>query len=121
MMNDEKLREALRDSLQSMQGGDAPEFDAMWSNAKQQHRAARSRYQKIAGFVGAAAIAAVAFTLWPLNGNNVADIYLTEEDLLSSTQWIAPSDVLLPEYRIDIYAELPVLIQTNDFDEGSLL
>ena len=120
-MNDEKLREALRDSLQSMQGGDAPEFDAMWSNAERKHRAARSSYQKIAGFAGVAAIAAVAFMLWPLNGNNVADIYLTEEDLLSSTQWIAPSDVLLPEYRIDIYGELPVLIETNDFDEGSLL
>ncbi len=120
-MNDEKLKQKLRDSLQSMQGGDAPEFDAMWSNAEQQHRSSRSRYQRFAGFAAAAAVAAVAFMLWPLNGNNVADTYLTEEDLLSGTHWVAPSDVLLPEHRFDIYSELPVLIETNDFDEGSLL
>ena len=120
-MNDEKLRQPLRDSLQSMQGDDAPPFDAIWSNAEQQHRISRSRYQQFAGFAAAAAVATIAFVLWPLNGNNGAPIYLTEEDLLSSTQWVAPSDVLLPEYRIDIYGELPVLIDTNDFDEGSLL
>ena len=121
MMNDEKLKQQLRDSLQSMQGDDAPEFDAIWSNAEQMHRASRSRYQQFAGFAAAAAVATIAFVLWPLNGNNGAPIYLTEEDLLSSTQWVAPSDVLLPEHRIDIYGELPVLIETNDFDEGSLL
>ncbi len=120
-MNDQRLREKLKDSLQSVQGGDAPEFDAMWSNAERQHRAARSRYQKIAGFAGASAVAAVAFMLWPLNDNNVTGIYLTEEDLLSSTQWIAPSDVLLPDHHFDIYGELPVFIDTNYFDEGSLL
>lgn len=120
-MNDEKLRQQLRGSLQSLQGDDAPPFDAIWSNAEQQHRVSRSRYQQFAGFAAAAAVAAVAFMLWPLNGNNMAEIYLTKEDLLSGTHWVAPSDVLLPEYRIDIYSELPVLIETNDFDEGSLL
>ena len=120
-MNDEKLKQQLRDSLQSMQGDDAPEFDAIWSNAERQHRASSSRYQQFAGFVAAVAVATIAFVLWPLNGNNGAPNYLTEEDLMSSTQWVAPSDVLLPEHRIDIYGELPVLIETNDFDEGSLL
>ena len=120
-MNDEKLKQQLRDSLQSMQGDDAPEFDAIWSNAEQQHRATRARYQQFAGFAAAAAVATMAFILWPLNGSNGAPVYLTEEDLLSSTHWVAPSDVLLPEHRIDIYGELPVLIETNDFNEGSLL
>ena len=120
-MNDEKLKQQLQDSLQSMQGGDAPEFDAMWANAEQRHRATRSRYRRIAGFTTAAAVAATAFMLWPLNGNNVAGPYLTEEDLMSSTQWLAPSDVLLPEHQFDIYGELPVLIETNDIDEGSSL
>ena len=120
-MNDEKLKEQLQDSLQSMQGGDAPEFDAMWANAEQQHRTSRLRYQRIVGFTTAAAVAATAFMLWPLNGNDAAYIYLTKEDLMSSTQWVAPSDVLLPKHQFDIYSDLPVFIETNDIDEGSPL
>ena len=120
-MNDEKLKRQIRDSLQSMQGGDAPEFDAVWASAEKRHRASRSRYQRFIGFAAAAAVAATAFMLWPINGNNAAGIYLTEEDLMSSTHWAAPSDILLPEHRFDIYGELPVLIETNDLDEGSLL
>lgn len=120
-MNDEKLKRQLQDSLQVMQGGDPPEFDALWASAEAQHRASRLRYQRFAGFAAAAAVAVTAFMLWPLNGNNGTSIYLTEEDLMSSTQWLAPSDVLLPDHRYDIYGELPVLIETNDLDEGSLL
>ena len=120
-MNDEKLKQKLRDSLQSMQGGDAPEFESVWSNAERKHRASRLRYQRFAAIATAAAVAVMAFVLWPLNGDNAAGIYLTEEDLLSSTHWVAPSDVLLPEHQFDIYGELPVLIESNDLDEGSLL
>ncbi len=120
-MNDDELKQQLRDSLQSMQGGDAPEFDTMWESANKRHRASRSRYQKIAGLTAAAAVAAIAFTLWPMNGNNVTAMYLTEEDLLTSTQWLAPSDVLLPQHQFDIYGDLPVLIEINDLDEGLIL
>ena len=120
-MNDEKLKQQLQDSLQSMQGGNAPEFDVMWANAEQRYRATRSRYQRFAGVAAAAAVAATAFMLWPLNGNDAAGIFLTEEDLMNSTQWAAPSDVLLPKHQFDIYGDLPVLIETNDLDEGSLL
>ena len=107
--------------MQSMQGDDVPGFDAMWAKAEQKHRASRSRYQRFAGFAAAAAVAATAFMLWPLNGNIPTGPYLTEADLMNSTHWLAPSDVLLPEHRFDIYGELPVLIDTNGLDEGSLL
>ena len=120
-MNDEKLKQQLRDSLRSMQGGDPPEFHALWASSEARHRASRSRYQKIAGLAAAAAVAAMTFTLWPINGNDVTAMYLTEEDLMSSTQWLAPSDVLLPVHQFDIYSDLPVLIETNDLDEGSTL
>jgi len=120
-MNDKELKERLRNALRSKQGGDAPKFDAMWANAEKRYGAARSRYQRVAGAAAAAAVAVITFMMWPLNGNDTDRIYLTEEDLMSSTQWLAPSDVLLPEHRFDIYGELPVLIETNDIDEGSLL
>jgi len=120
-MNDKEVKQELREALQMMQGDDVPEFDVLWASAVAQHRASRLRYQRFAGFATAAAIAVTAFMIWPLNGNNGTASYLTEEDLMSSTQWLAPSDVLLPKHQYDIYGELPVLIETNDVDEGSLL
>ncbi len=120
-MNDEKLKQQLQDSLQSKQGDDVPEFDAMWASAEKHHRASKLRYQRFAGFASAAAVAVIAFMLWPLNGNDAVDRYLTVEDLMGSTQWVAPSDALLPEHQFDIYGDLPVLIEINDLDEGSLL
>lgn len=120
-MTDNELKQKLRESLQSMQGSDEPAFDVVWANANKRYRASRSRYRRFAGLAAAAAIAAITFMMWPLNGNNPMDVYLTEEELMSSTQWLAPSDVLLPEHRIDIYGELPQLIESNDLDEGSRL
>ena len=120
-MNGNELRRRVRESIESMQGGDPPEFHALWAGAEARHRVSRSRYQKIAGLAAAAAVAAMAFTLWPMNGNNATAMYLTEEDLLTSTQWFAPSDVLLPQHQFDIYGDLPVLIETSDLDEGLIL
>ncbi len=120
-MNDKELKERLRSALQSRQGGDAPGFDAMWANAEKRYSKSRSRYQRFAGTAIAAAVVVTLFLAWPPNGNDVAVVYLTEEDLMSSTHWLAPSDVLLPEHQFDIYGELPVLIETNYLDEGPLL
>ena len=120
-MNDNELKQQLQNALQSMQGDDPAGFDSVWSGAEKRYLASRSRYQRFAGFAAAAAVATMAFMMWPLNGNNVTDIYLTEEDLMSSTQWLAPSDSLLPQHQFDIYGELPLLFETNDLDEGSLL
>ncbi len=120
-MNEKELQERLRSALRSKQGDDAPAFDAMWTNSEKQYRAARSGYQRFAGAAAVVAVAVTLFLLLPPNGNDTEGIYLTEEDLMSSTHWLAPSDVLLPEHQFDIYGELPVLIETNDLDEGSLL
>jgi hypothetical protein len=120
-MNDNELKRKLRESLQSMSGGDVPEFAVMWANVERQHRAARKRYQRFAGTAIAVAVAVVAIMMRPPGGNDVTASYLSEEDLMSSTQWQAPSDVLLPERRFEIYTEVPELIDTNELHEESLL
>jgi hypothetical protein len=120
-MNDSEIKQRLRDSLESLEGADVPAFDAVWSKARKRHRKSRMRYQRFAGLAAAAAFATIAVMKWPLNGSSGVPVYLTEEDLLTSTHWLAPSDALLPQYRVDIYGELPQLIETNDLDEGSLL
>ena len=41
--------------------------------------------------------------------------------LLDSTNWVAPSDALLPEHEFDIFEELPRPMESTDSAEGALL
>ena len=115
-MNDKELKERLQASLQSRQE-EAPEFDATWDAAKRRYRASKARYRR---FAGVAAIVASAVVLMQLPDRDHRP-YLTEADLMSSTQWLAPSDVLLPKHEFDLYGELPVLIDIDEIEKGSPL
>jgi len=42
-------------------------------------------------------------------------------DLLESTSWVAPSDVLLPKHEIDLYQDLPAFSVSTRPAEGALL
>ena len=47
--------------------------------------------------------------------------YIEVADLLESTYWSAPSDVLLPDRQFDIYQELPVIFESTEPAGGALL
>lgn len=47
--------------------------------------------------------------------------YVEIAELMNSTQWTAPSDVLLPQHRIDIYGELPAIPASTKPTQGALL
>ncbi|MFQ5548964.1 MAG: hypothetical protein ACE5FV_11780 [Woeseia sp.] len=120
-MNDNELKERLQPALKSVQGRDAPAFETMWAGAERRYRARRSAYRRFAAVAAVAGIAVALMLVRSPNGNGITGAYLTEEDLMSSTRWLAPSDTLLPQREFDIYGELPVLIETNDLKEGLLL
>ena len=71
----------------------------------------------------AAAIAVVVatFSLWSANEAEVVDEFLIADALLNSTQWSAPSDLLMPEHQFDLYQDLPLLMESTESQEGSLL
>jgi len=48
-------------------------------------------------------------------------VYIEVAELLDSTNWVAPSDVLLPDRQFDIYQEIPVLHQPTEPARGALL
>ncbi|MFQ6005327.1 MAG: hypothetical protein ACE5OQ_07465 [Woeseia sp.] len=120
-MNDDELKKRLQSALRSRQGRDAPAFETLWTGAEHRYRARRSAYRRVAAVAAVAGIAVALMLARPPNGDGITGAYLTEEDLMSSTRWLAPSDALLPQREFDIYGELPVLIETNDLEEGSLL
>jgi len=115
---DDVMQKSLRDAQAARETGRVPEFGATWATAEQRAGAARRRLGLIAGSA-AAAVAAVAFSLLVSPGDELR--YIDAAELLESTSWSAPSDSLLPEYRFDVYQDIPVLIESTDTYGGALL
>ena len=120
-MNDEQLRQQLRRALAARQTGHTPEFEATLALAEERNRRSRKRYAVTAGVAAVVAIVAVTLGLWSSHRDRVPLEYLSEQALLDSTVWVAPSDVLLPRYEFDLYRDLPVLIESTEIQEGVLL
>ena len=114
--DDVTLAQSVRDALPA--DPDVPGFDAVWAAAEQRHRGRRRRYAGTA----AAAVAAIALlvVLRPGTEPPMPEVWIGDE-LLKSTSWSAPSDVLLPQREFDIYQELPSLNTSTNWAEGSLL
>lgn len=114
--DDAKLAQAVRRDFP----GDpqAPSFDASWAAAEARYRRSRRRYAGLAAAVIAAA--AVFAVLDPGTAPDHSDSWVGDE-LLTSTSWTAPSDVLLPEREFDIYQDLPSLNTSTKSVDGALL
>lgn len=117
MMQEKDMK--LRDSVNSAwpSTDDEPAFDEVWLAARQKHTAMRTRYRRfaaVAAIVGAALIVLFA-------ESTTQETYIEVADLMESTYWTAPSDVLLPEREFDIYQDMPVLFESTEPAGGSLL
>ena len=51
----------------------------------------------------------------------VDESYVEVADLMDSTYWTAPSDVLLPDRQFDIYQDMPELFESTEPAGGTLL
>ncbi len=112
-----KLKEAVTDAFES--ADDAPPFERVWQAAVHRHRLSRRRYRSIAIAAAVAAVAVIVLNYQALRQDEMHYIEIAE--LLGSTSWVSPSDVLWPERQIDLYEELPVLIESTDPAGGALL
>jgi len=117
--SDNTIRHALQAEQVRREAARVPAFEAAFAAAEV--RAARLvRRRRIAiGIAAAAAFVAIAASLLLPGGADWQ--YVDPDDLATSTTWVAPSDVLLPEHAIDIYRDIPVLIESTDSNGGALL
>lgn len=118
----DREKDALEARLERALGGceDAavPPFEATFAAAERRvHRRRHSRLLAAGGL--AAAIVAVAVLFAP--APEPAAQYVEIEELLATTKWRAPSDVLLPRREINLYEDLPVMIESTGPAEGALL
>ena len=117
--DDAKIRAELQ-KAQRHADRPAPNFDSLFEAAERQVR--DSRRMRFAGLTAAAAMAVLAIGLLPNGEDGYSYVHIDE--LTATTQWAAPSDFLFPEHQIDIYRDLPRLIESTvlstDTEEGTL-
>ena len=116
--SDDALREALMRAWQRATSRNHAAFDEVWRDAEQRHVAARRRYRR---FATVAALAAAVVIGLNLKGPIEERRYIETAELLDSTYWSAPSDVLLPDREFDIYQDMPVLFESTEPAGGTLL
>jgi len=116
-MNDQDLARAVRDSA----GTDvtAPSFDEAWTNAELSYFQSRRRYAWLASAASAVAAIVIVLNIATPPADTINFIEMAE--LMDSTSWAAPSDVLLLEHQMDLYQDLPTLIESTKPVEGALL
>ena len=117
--SDNTVRDALRAEQASREDGRAPAFEDMFAAAEAQAAGLARRRRMALGIAAAMAVVAIAASLLLPRGEDWQ--YVDPDDLVTSTSWTAPSDVLLPEHSFDIYRDIPVLIESTDSNEGALL
>lgn len=115
--SDNILREQVVQAWQDHGVDQAPSFDNTWQAVVARHAARRRRYRRFAGVAVVAAAITIAMNL-PAPPD---ETYITAADLLETTYWSAPSDVLLPDREFDIYQEIPELFESTKPVEGALL
>jgi hypothetical protein len=108
------LRERVNAAWPAVQ---EPAFDDAWKAAGASYSVKRRNARRLAGAAAAAAIVAIAI----FGDAPVDESYVEVADLMDSTYWAAPSDVLLPERQFDIYQDMPELFESTEPAGGTLL
>ena len=116
---DKALQDRLQQAQQESERGRTPDFDTVWAVAEKRASTGRKQGWMVASAAAAAIIAVITVGL--LRPAEREWQYVNPDEFESSTSWIAPSDVLLPDHRVDIYREIPVLIESTKTEEGALL
>ena len=102
------LERRLKDAL-THRDTDAPAFEALFAAARQRAASGRRRRRAV---LAAAAAASVAMLVVYLPTNPSPGL-VSDEELLGTTSWSAPSDVLLPDRRTNIFYDLPALPEST--------
>ena len=117
--SDDALRKRVRRAWQYGAGQQEPSFDSSWRGAANRYAAGRQRYLRFASVAAIAALVVIVLNLQTRTQTN--ESYIDVAELLESTYWSAPSDVLLPDSLFDIYQDMPAIFESTEPAGGTLL
>ena len=96
-----------------------PSFALAWEAAERRADQGRRRLHMAAA--AAVAVIGLVVVIDVAEPPQEALEYIEVAELLNSTSWMAPSDALLPTRRVDVYQEVPDLLESTDVYGGALL
>ena len=117
-MSEQELKRRLQNAMPEKP---VPGFEAVWARAEDEVRQSRKRYAVFSALAASLALAAIIAAPWNSQQEFAADEYLIADSILNRTQWIAPSDALMPRRQFDIYRDMPLQMESTEFSEGTLL
>lgn len=120
-MSEKELQDKVGKTLRRASSSAVPDFDKVWSAAEQKAQHSRRRYAVVGGIAAALAVVAIVVGNWNAQTPDIGDDYLITDALLNSTQWLAPSDALMPQHQFDIYQGVSFPGESTDLQDGSLL
>lgn len=118
--SERRLRDAMRQGQSEAEAGRVPDFDTTWAAAAAAAQRGRRRITALGSLAAAVALVAVV-VVSQMRPAETDWQFVDPDEFADSTSWVAPSDVLLPEHRFDIYGDIPVLIESTGSEEGALL
>jgi len=113
------MKKDIANSFTERQGNRVPAFAATWQAAERRYAASKRSYLRLAAAAALVAAVLIGFNLQTTQTEGRP--FVEVADLLETTSWSAPSDVLLPEHQFDIYQDMPVLIESTYSAGGTLL
>lgn len=106
-MHEDWVEKELQRSLPGKTNDPTPAFAAVMQAAEKRHAAGGNRLRLAAAAAVVATVAIMVVGRWSATPEAIDDEFLIAASMLGSTSWTAPSDALLPQYRIDIYRDMP--------------
>jgi hypothetical protein len=120
-MSETELQDKVGKALRRASSSAVPDFDKVWSAAEREVKRSRKRYAVVGGIAAAFAVVAIVVGNWNAQAPDIGDEYLITDALMNSTQWLAPSDALMPQHQFDIYQGISFPGESTDLQDGSLL
>jgi len=115
--SDDTIRKQVKRAWPNEGNTGQSSFADAWQAAQRRHATSRRHYSKFAGVAALAAAIVIALNLQSPDEESTIEL----ADLLGSTYWSAPSDILLPDREFDIYQDMPVLFESTEPAGGALL
>ena len=89
---------------------DAPAFETLYAGAKKRVAYRRLRRRTALATAAAASVALAVFVLPTAESPGL----VSDDELLGTTSWSPPSDVLLPRRQTNLFNDLPALPQSTE-------
>lgn len=116
-----RIRKAVAESVSKRELTSVPGFDETWTAAEARFLVEKRRYRMVTGVAASLALVVIVLGMLGPDGRQELPDFELAAAMMNTTLWSAPSDVLMPQYPIDIYQDIPEIPVSTDLNGETLL